>query len=93
MINDAPLHMDEASRMERLYRHLLGMGLVVDPIFDGAGGARIAFRVSVGLPHQASEQAPEARVLLPMKGAQIGQLVSSSQEGRGNVVDFPTELR
>lgn len=91
MIDDAPLHMDEESRMERLYRHLLAMGLVVDPIFEA--GAKVALRVSIGLPQERAGEASETRVFPPVERTQIAEFVPAAEKGRGNVVDFPTEFR
>jgi catechol 2,3-dioxygenase-like lactoylglutathione lyase family enzyme len=52
MIADlAPEHMDPWTRNERLYRHLLGLGLVAVPIFSDGDRTRIDhILVSVGLP-------------------------------------------
>jgi hypothetical protein len=58
----APAHMDRWSRMERLYRHLLGMGLCVSPIFADAERGQIDhLHVSVDLPQQSGDTASAKR--------------------------------
>jgi hypothetical protein len=49
VFDEAPLHMDTASRNERLYETLLKMGLFVEPVKGPSGGIS-KFIVSCGLP-------------------------------------------
>ena len=51
-----PEHMDRWTRNERLYRHLLGMGLVAIPIFVGEDRTRIDhLLVTTELPFAAKD--------------------------------------
>jgi hypothetical protein len=53
--------MDRYSRTERLYRHLLGMGLYVAPVFADASHERIDYLyVRIDLPPQSAEDVPAA---------------------------------
>ena len=64
----APEHMDRWSRNERLYRYLLGMGLVVDPVFSDAEQTRIDHMVvSVDLPMLMAPRDDEPKNNAPPK--------------------------
>jgi hypothetical protein len=85
--------MDRWTRNERVYRHLLGMGLIAVPIFADADRTRIDHIVVTSeLPFALTEGAAGAGVGLPVAGAEIGQCVRSSVGDRDNVVDFPPVL-
>lgn len=82
-----PDHMDRASRTQRLYDHLKGMGLVVSPIY--VNGEIDSLHVAVDLPRCTAQQATESGVILPMQGADVGGGIEPAQERRLNVVYFP----
>lgn len=67
MITDQPpLHMDRWSRHERLYRHLLSMGLVVDPVFADDARTQIDHLVvSVDLITRSEPAACDDSVIVP----------------------------
>jgi len=58
-----PLHMDRWSRTERLYRYLLGLGLIVDPFYSGDDQSKIEYlQVAVDLsPFQHRGGHPNSR--------------------------------
>ena len=86
--------MDRWTRNERLYRHLLGLGLVVDPVFADEARTQIDhLRVSVDLPRASVTDAPTvAGVVVPVTGAEIGESVSTAARDGANVIDFPPVL-
>jgi hypothetical protein len=92
----SPEHMDRWARNERLYRHLLSLGLVVDPVFADEARTRIDhLRVSVDLaPSQdVAEASAVGGVVLPVQGAQIGEAIAPAEGVRDRVViDFPTKV-
>jgi hypothetical protein len=95
----APEHMDKWSRNERLYRHLLGLGLVVDPVFEDDDRTQIDYLVvSSVLPSSESgngiaKQAAVTGVVSPMEGTKVGVVVATAQpQGDRVVVDFPPIL-
>jgi len=78
--------MDKWSRNERLYRHLVEMGLFCSPIFTDNTGDRIeAIQVSVDLP-----AVPTTSVVAPVKRPQIGESITSASGDGSNVIHFPT---
>lgn len=83
-----PQHMTLHHRNERLYKTLLGMGLIVYPkVVDGQIES---LWVSADLPLQDSAQnAAKAGIGAPMQGAQVGQGVHTTKGVGDNVVDFP----
>jgi hypothetical protein len=88
----APEHMDPWSRNERLYRHLLGLGLCVFPITDADDETKIDHLVvSAGLPIQRGTQQPaETAVHAAIEGSQVGGEVAAPESlGNGMVVQFP----
>ena len=82
-----PEHMDRESRSQRLYDTLKNMGLFVSPIF--VGGEMDSFHVAVDLPRFAPKPSAEAGVVVPVQGAEVGGAVTSTENRRTNVVDFP----
>lgn len=91
----APQHMDRWTRNERLYRHLLGLGLVVDPVFADEARTQIDHLiVSADLPvtEPVAQQAAQASVHSPMQRTQVGHVITSTERDRDNVVDFPPVL-
>lgn len=82
-----PDHMDRASRTRRLYDHLMGMGLVVSPIY--VNGDMDSLHVAVALPQCTAQQATESGVVLPVQGANIRGRVKPAESRGNNVVDFP----
>ena len=88
----APEHMTRWARNERLYRHLLSLGLVVDPVFADEARTQIDhLRVSADLPGLADAPAV-AGVVMPMPGAEVGQGIRTAAGDGANVVDFPPVL-
>lgn len=93
-----PEHMDKWTRNERVYRFLLGLGLVVTPIFEDHDHTRIkCLVVAAALDHadpveSISEQASQLGIIAPVEGPEIGEGVGSIERGRENVVDFPPVL-
>ena len=91
-----PEHLDRWVRNERLYRHLLGLGLVAIPVFEDGDRVRMDhILVSSEWPLQARQGIPEGgamgSVALPMEGAAVGYVVGAAEPCRnGVVVDFPT---
>ncbi len=79
MIADLPPeHMDTWTRNERLYRHLLGLGLVAVPIFSDGDRTRIDhILVSVAIPmlHSSFEsgESGEPRQGAPGAGQAIAE--------------------
>ena len=92
----APDHMDRWSRMERLYRHLLGLGLVVSPAFADAERGRIShLYVSVDLPPEATpesgaENAASGLISMPVSRAEIADVVGAPESQGVNVVPLPS---
>jgi hypothetical protein len=79
MIDDLPPeHMDRWTRNERLYRHLLSLGLVVVPMFADDDRARIDHLwVSIDLPEQVTvlrgvpQETAVTGVVPPLQGTQM----------------------
>ena len=90
-----PLHMDRESRTERLYQHLLSLGLYVSPIFIDDSRNEIDYLcVSVDLPGQkVAEQSASTGVGLPVFGAEVRDVVGTSEGAGDNVAKFPTVVR
>jgi hypothetical protein len=92
--------MDRWSRNERLYRHLLGLGLIVIPIFASEDRAKIDhLLVSVELPiagdvvpQDGGEHAAVAGVVPPMECADVAGVVGAAEGASDNVVEFPSVL-
>lgn len=93
--------MDRWTRHERLYRHLLSLGLVVIPMFADGDETRIDhLLVSVDLelaPAQpalegVAEEAAQTGIDAPMEGAKIRPAIRPEQSTGLNVVDFPPKL-
>ncbi len=89
-----PPHMDIWSRNERLYRTLVGMGLVCDAIYQDAERTKIkAVQVSCDLPSdETAEQSAESGVFSPVQRSEILEGVASAYNGGDNVVNFPSIL-
>lgn len=88
----APEHMNRWARNERLYRHLLGLGLVVDPVFADEARTQIDhLRVSVDLPttDRIAEPPTGGGIGAPMEWAKIDERITTAEGGGANVVDFP----
>lgn len=90
----APEHMDRWTRNERLYRHLLGLGLVVDPVFADEARTQIDhLRVSVDLPRAGvADTTAVAGVVMPMTGTEVGEGFGATTRDGANVIDFPPVL-
>ena len=87
-----PEHMDKHSRNERLYRHLLGMGLVVTPIRETDPLKIDYLYVSVALP--MSEASAAAGVIKTVERSEVVDIVRSAKDLRdGEVVEFPSVER
>lgn len=83
------------ARNERLYRHLLGMGLVVEPIFADEDKTQIDhLRVTTELPfvQDASQQTAEPGIGAPVQGAKVLKIVRSAESDGDDVVDLPPVL-
>jgi hypothetical protein len=77
-----PQHMDRWSRNERLYHHLLGMGLVVSPIRSSGDPRRIDYlyvSVALLLAEDATEQTAETGVGGMVKRPKIANIVSTPE--------------
>ncbi len=92
----APEHMDRHSRNERLYRTLLGMGLVVDPIRANDDPTKMeGMYVSAELPavgQRVAEVPAKDGVRLVMERALVGQVARSPEGARDAVIQFPTKV-
>lgn len=95
-----PEQIDRWSRNERLYRHLLGLGLVVFPAFADDDRTLVDHLiVSVDLPtrHQAvagGEETAATAVALPVEGAKVPDVIGPAiAGGDGVVVEFPPVFR
>ena len=90
-----PLHMDEGSRIERLYKYLLSLGLYVSPILIDDSSNEIDYLcVSVGLPGQkGAEPSSSTGVGVPVFGSEVQNTVRTPKGIRGNVAEFPTVVR
>ena len=91
-----PQHMDKYSRNERLYKHLLGMGLVVTPFPASDHPERIEYMyVSTVLPDAAaidkgSQKATVTGVREAVKRPQVEDIVGTTKRGGdGVVIDLP----
>ena len=91
-----PEHMDKYSRNERLYRFLLSMGLIVNPVRLTDDLSKIDhLYVTVALSANdaafipGSERSSEAGVVGVVERSEVGEIVRPAK-GDGNVVvDFP----
>lgn len=92
----APEDMDRWTRNERLYRHLLGMGLVVNPVFANEERTQIDHLiVSTDLPlaGSGSSEAPAvAGVGFPVERTKVSETIGPAVSDGTNVVDFPPVL-
>lgn len=95
-----PEHMDRWSRNERLYQHLLGMGLVVTPIRIDSDPAKIAYIfVAADLPTaaetaDAAQRAAETGIGAMIERTQIADVIGAAERrGSGVVVELPTVRR
>lgn len=92
----APEHMTRWVRNERLYRHLLGLGLVVNPVFTDEARTQIDHLiVSVDLPLLAQEVAQmpaQGGVVTPIERTKVDDPVAPAEGAGDNVVDFPPVL-
>ena len=91
-----PEHMDEASRNQRLYETLKGMGLFVEPV-PMRNNPDILAGVFVSCGHKSAQQRTEkpAQTGVPpaVQRAQVVDRVQASDCGGGNVVDLPPVRR
>ena len=87
-----PLHMDNGSRMERLYEYLLSLGLYVSPVLLDNNGNEIDYLcVSVSLPGQKiAQEATGAGVGFPVLRTEIRDVPGTSERRGDNVAEFPT---
>ena len=90
-------HMDIASRNQRLRETLEGMGLFVLPIYSESDPQRIDYmQVSAGLPAYVTKgvtEVPTVRAVAePVSGSEVVRLVTPTESGGNNVVDFPAVL-
>ena len=94
-----PLHMSRWSRNERLYRYLLGLGLVVEPIFEDSDRTRINHMLvgtefplaKASIAESVPEHAAMAGVILPIQRSEIRDGVKAAEpRGDGVVVEFPS---
>ena len=76
------------ARIERLYWFLRNMGLVVNPVLRD--GRWHALHVAVESAPAATQQTAETGVVAPVEGAEIGEGITTAQDGGCSVVDFPT---
>lgn len=84
-------------RNERLYQHLLGMGLVCTPIMSVEDPEKIeALYVTTVLPattEQRAQNSTHGAVGFPMKSPEIRDVVTAPEGDGINVVDFPSTSR
>lgn len=89
-----PEHMSRWARNERLYRHLLAMGLVVEPVFADSAQTRIDhLRVTSELPFfdGVSEQPAQSGICSTVQRTEIGNVIRSAESLRdGIVIELPT---
>ena len=90
--------MDRWSRNERLYRHLLSLGLFVDPLFNDAEKTKIdcllvstaARETQIDIVEKVTEAPAMGSVVPPMKGPEIVDLVATAKaRGDGVVIELP----
>lgn len=86
---EAPLQMDRFTRNARLYEHLLGMGLCVDPVCIDGDLDKIDQLIVYTAPPKINLT---RYVDPPVEGSEIADGVTSPGGHRNNVVDFPSEL-
>lgn len=92
LANLPPEHMDRWSRNERLYRHLLGMGLVVSPIFADDDRTMIDHLwVSADLPiaGKTTQQPSQCSIGGPMERPEIRNVIGTATGHGSDVIDFP----
>jgi hypothetical protein len=96
-----PKHMDKYSRNERLYRFLLGMGLIVNPIRLTDDLSRIdylyvtaALSTTEATTANPSEAGAKTSVVAVMERTEVADIVGAS-EGYGDrkVIEFPSKGR
>jgi hypothetical protein len=87
-----PEHMDRWSRNARLYETLKGMGLFVSPIPEADDATKInRLVVSADLPwlQGCAEDSAERSVDRAAERSQVAEVVTPTETGRVNVIDFP----
>ena len=88
--------MDPWTRNERLYRHLLGLGLIVFPITVEGDETKIDHlwvSTSLSASHSRAEQSAERPVHAAMERPQVGDgVISAESPGDGVVVKLPPKL-
>ena len=85
---EIPHNMTRFARNRRLYDHLFAMGLFVDPVLVDGNPDKIDSLIVATTPWTVNLL--PADVASPVKGPEVGDIVTTSVGDRENVIDFPT---